>query len=539
MNQDVEFKLHATITKLTSQLKKKDSKIRLLKKENKIKDEKIIKLKKIISDMTKNNSDVDKTRLLETTKTVQDLSKKNQKQDMIIAEQNKRLDIHENAHVPPSKQGPLHDSGSGTADGSKRKGKGCGAKKTLQGKNKGKNKRGGVLNHKGGTRVHKPTSVKKHTAEECPKGHADIVEVGEPKKRTIVSIPDPVPCIVTRHLTQEYFCSTCKAHFKAEDELPETGQYDYSVLRLIAQCFKNRMTNEIISEDLWSRHRIDISPQAVSDLSERASDMLAPERDRIKRKVMNSPEVLMDETDYEGEPLRYILVARTKKDAVVYMHATNRSGKDLISQMSGFKGKITRDGYTAYDSEFPDNIKQRCTQHLERDAKNVAKRVGTQAAKALYSEISKLFKTLRKWTRGKHSRKVRENRVKKSEAQMRRIISRYRKSNNRQMRKVGTTLENALPETFTFVLYPQVESTTNLAEQSVRKVISHRNSRIQLKSDRGAETLCTILTCVESWKLQKLNVWEQLCKHISHKGQMRARSEASALNNAPRHYSAK
>ncbi len=82
------------------------------------------------------------------------------------------------------------------------------------------------------------------------------------------------------------------------------------------------------------------------------------------------------------------------------------------------------------------------------------------------------------------------------------IISRYKKSRYEIMKEFGATLENAAPELFTFVLYPFVYSTTNLGEQSMKPVTSQRNSRLQLKSDKGAENLCVIFSCVETWNLR-------------------------------------
>ena len=41
-----------------------------------------------------------------------------------------------------------------------------------------------------------------------------------------------------------------------------------------------------------------------------------------------------------------------------------------------------------------------------------------------------------------------------------------------------------------------------------------RNSRIQLKSDGGAESLCVMPGCIETWKLRKLNVWEELRRAV-------------------------
>ncbi len=51
-----------------------------------------------------------------------------------------------------------------------------------------------------------------------------------------------------------------------------------------------------------------------------------------------------------------------------------------------------------------------------------------------------------------------------------------RQSRYEIMKKFGTTLENAAPELFTFILYPFVYSTTNLGEQSMKPIRSEEQS---------------------------------------------------------------
>ena len=44
--------------------------------------------------------------------------------------------------------------------------------------------------------------------------------------------------------------------------------------------------------------------------------------------------------------------------------------------------------------------------------------------------------------------------------------------------------------------------------------MGQRNSRIQLRSDGGAEGPCVMPGCIETWKLRKLNVWEELRRAV-------------------------
>lgn len=472
-------KKDATITRLKTKLSKMGEKVKAHNERIIDQNEKLRKKDKEIQAMTRK---------------IKKLTKQN-------AEQDRRLDVHENAHVPSSKAGPLNGEKKNGGN-TKSAGKKC--------------KRGGVRRHVGGTRILIPNRTVKHKSDRCINcDGTNIKTKGRPKRRTIVTIPEPIPCDIALHFIHKYLCGDCGAEFETETNLPKEGKYDYPVLCLIVYLYHHRMTDKAISEVLHDMYRIELTPQAVSNLLRRGTHHLEKERDRNIKIVENSPVIIPDETIYPGEPGKYWpLICRTI-NTVVFFNATSRSAKKLISQLKGCKGIVVRDGYKGYDTVFPNHTKQRCTVHLEREAKNTAERTESPAAAVLYGEIAGKYKKLRVWTLGNHSWKSRIRRVDKEQAWLRQIISRYRKSSNKKLKKFATKLENAADQMLTFVLYPEAPSNTNLAEQSVRKVIGHRNNRIQIKSQSGADTLCTILTCTETWKLRKQNVWEQLLKHIA------------------------
>ncbi|MDE0525672.1 MAG: transposase, partial [Thaumarchaeota archaeon] len=374
--------------------------------------------------------------------------------------------------------------------------------------------RGGVRGHKGGTRIFRPTRTVRHTAERCPNcREANIRDRKKDGKRRIVSIPEFVPHTVTLHRTVGYDCPDCGERFRADDGLPPDGQFDWSVIRYVTYQYGHRKTARMIAEDLENLYGLKVSAETVMEISRRGTRALKPVRDGYMGELEKSPAVIIDETDYEGEPKRWIMAVRDD-DTVAYMHAQSRSAEALISQAAACAGIIIRDGYRGYDTVFPDREKQRCTQHVGSEGRNIAERTELDTAARLYDELSKKFSMLRKWTRGRHSAKSRLAYVTKLQKWLRGIISRYRKSRHEKLKKFGTTLENAAPRLFTFVIYPFVHSTTNLGEQSIKQVIGQRNSRLQLKSDRGAESLCIMLSCTETWKLRKLNVWEELRRAI-------------------------
>ena len=508
------------IENLERKLNKKESRIKTLEGEVGKKDRTIRRLSGKVSLLSSDNTALRKA-LKDSKKITDGLERSNKKMEVTIAEQNRRLDWYENAHVPSSKQGPFSGNGTGGGrSGSKSSSKKKGGGKNGTGKPR-KTKRGGVRGHKGGTHIFNPTQTQRHTADACPHcdeccrcDGKDIRDLGRDEKRRMVSIPEFIPHTVTQHLTARYACRCCKKEFEADNGLPANGQFDWPVIRYVTYQYDHRKTAEMISQDMSNFYRLDISSETVRGICANGGRYLRPLRDRFIEELKKSPATLMDETDYKGEPRRWIVGIRDA-DTVAYFQAPNRTARDLISQAKGCIGAITRDGYRGYDTVFPDNIKQRCTQHISREGKNISRRTDLRTAKKLYHELSEKFAGLRKWTRGRHSKKARMEYVTKLQEWLHGIIARYRRCHHRLLKKFGTTLENAGPEMFTFVIHPYIHSTTNLIEQSIQKVIGQRKSRRQLKSDAGAETLCILLSCFETWKLRKLNVWDELRKVLS------------------------
>ena len=518
MNNTLELKMKKEYENV---LRKKDLEILRLKKENAKKDDQVKKINSTIKDLKSNLSDKIK-RIQELRKEMQDMVKllkdafkKNKRLQWIVDNQDRRLDIHENTHVLSSKQGPLNENDTGRSkQSSAAKGKKKAKKDGDSKKDKPKTKRGGVKGHKGKTQIFKPTKKQRHTAEKCPNCNKEQIQyLGKDEKRTIVSIPEFVPHTVTKHLTAQYKCLCCGDKFMADNGLPGRGQFDYSVIRYVTYQYNHRKTAQMIADDLKNFYGLEITDETVSDIFGRGTEILKPIRDKFMAELEKSPAVLMDETCIEGEPKRWVMTVRNDNTAA-YVNAQNRSARDLISQAKNCIGIISRDGYPGYDATFPNNEMQRCSQHSERDCKNTAKRTDLATAKKLYGEFSETFAMLRKWTRGRHSKKVRIEYVDKYQEWLYDLASRYKRCHHKQMKKIATMLENAAPQLFTFLIYPFVHSTTNLAEQSIKPVIAQRRSRLQLKSDKGADRLCIMLTCFETWKLRKFNVWEELRKVI-------------------------
>ena len=62
-----------------------------------------------------------------------------------------------------------------------------------------------------------------------------------------------------------------------------------------------------------------------------------------------------------------------------------------------------------------------------------------------------------------------------------------------------------LPELFTFVGDPAVDSTNNAAERSVRPVVIQRTISGGTRSPAGTQTFCTLATLFGTWRARNLD----------------------------------
>jgi len=78
------------------------------------------------------------------------------------------------------------------------------------------------------------------------------------------------------------------------------------------------------------------------------------------------------------------------------------------------------------------------------------------------------------------------------------------------LKKPLTYLENGQSKWFTCLLYPGMEPTNNLAEQTLRESVIYRKIIGSFRSEEGSQNYQYISSLLSSWILQEKNIWEEL-----------------------------
>jgi len=412
-----------------------------------------------------------------------------------------KLTYYENPHSPPS---------SNSLEWKKQK---RDAKKKRN-TNPNKSRRGGILGHKGATQKFISTNTKHYKSSNCPKcGNANISQ-SKTSKRIMVGIPEPVPYTVTKHVVYQYDCNKCYNHFQADDKLPPHGCFDGSAIREVVGMFSKRMPYDTIRITLEERYGLSVSCTTIQAILYTGSTLLEPFYENIHNKIVTSDIIGMDETPFpiDGK-MGWMWVARTKTEAH-YSLEYSRGSKIPKKHWKKFSGILVSDGYAPYRTLFFDNIRQRCTAHLQREAKHLAIRKSkSKLAITLYGKFSKMLHYARLYAAQKHSETQRIRHVNHLLKQVDDMISKYF-TGDAEIIRFAKKLKTARNSLFTFVIYPNVPSTNNDTENSIRKCIMQRNVRGQMKSNQGMRMLSVFLTCFETWRIRGLNMFSEMAKYI-------------------------
>ena len=84
-----------------------------------------------------------------------------------------------------------------------------------------------------------------------------------------------------------------------------------------------------------------------------------------------------------------------------------------------------------------------------------------------------------------------------------------------KLRKFANKIENGLAYWFTCVLYPEAEPTTNRAERALREIVVQRKITGTLRNERGTHRTEVLMTCLQTWELQRLNTFSMLRQCLS------------------------
>ena len=404
---------------------------------------------------------------------VRDLEALVAKQQEIIEELTRRLNSYENPHTPSSK---THKKNTKRDE----------SKPRFPGKPK--------CGNGGGIELPPPDKVEEHKLDACPDCDSKL-QMKSMRKHTTIDLPKK-PFVVTEHHIMRYHCSKCNKEIEAATLSDSIyGQRLQSMVIMLKNLTNSHEKIASLIRELGAPSFSAAQVQRIADLY---IEKLQPTRNTYLGMLRKADYVNADETGFRKDGKNGYVWGVFTKTIAIFSAQMSRGRSCIETLIPNYIGVIVSDGYVAYD-DF--KLRQRCWAHLLREANEYADNdeinVQYQRLKLLYEHLKKL-----------KAQPPDEKKIDAAKFQLNDVVTCL--NTITEGRKLATLIANGGDNWFTALYYTDVPLDNNHAERELRSVVLLRKTIGCYRNHKGKGWIDIVMSVIHTWKLQGLNVFQQL-----------------------------
>lgn len=351
-----------------------------------------------------------------------------------------------------------------------------------------------------------PTQTVDHVLAHCP-GCGTTLGGGSVKRTREVIELTPTPVQVIAHQFIERVCPLCRRRCTPSVDLGDrvVGRQRLGlglVSRIVTLREVGRLPVRTIQWYLQTFHDLHLSVGTITGLSQRVARTAEPAVVAIRDQIRASPAVYADETGWRTDGHNGSIWTFSTPQARLFLHG--RRTKDMVDTALGpdFDGVLLSDFYAAY-THYP-GLKQRCWAHLLREIHDLRQVFPDDASLETWAEaVHALFVEARDTVYPTpEQRALAAGRYRQRLLDLVRPVAADPEAPARQL---SARLERFIGDLFVFVTEPGVAPTNNLAERSLRPLVTRRKITGGSRSSAGTEATMALATLFGTWLLQDQN----------------------------------
>ena len=341
----------------------------------------------------------------------------------------------------------------------------------------------------------------------CPCCGGELSDVQEVRERIVEDLPPVPPPVVTKYLIERRYCAQCKKLVEADVPDALSGARIGLRVMLLIAFLKIRMAlpeNKIV-ELLQSAHGFRISPSEVVCALDQLRRAFGSHYAEIEKKIRDAPVKGCDETGWRLDGVSHWVWCMVNEEVAWYKVHRKRSYKVVKPLLQDQTGKIiVTDRLPTYNqlAEETGCAQQVCWAHILRDSKKLAKNY--EEATTVHRRLKSIF------------RKAKSLAPHGTQQDVERLLARIDSFGELHFEhKSIRTFRNSICKKhrnnlFQFVTNQAVPSTNNGTERAIRKAVIIRKISNGSRSEKGARILETLLSVIETLRLQGKSPLEEM-----------------------------
>jgi transposase len=362
-----------------------------------------------------------------------------------------------------------------------------------------------------------PTQTVDHALDRCPECGTTLGGGSVKRTREVIELA-PLPVQIIAHQFIERVCPLCRTRVTPSVDLGDqvVGQQRLGlglVSRIVTLREVGRLPVRTIQWYLRTFHDLHLSVGTITSLSQRVARAAEADIVAIRDQIRASPAVYADETGWRTDGHNGYIWTFSTPQARYFLHG--RRTKDMVDSALGpdFDGVLLSDFYAAY-THYP-GLKQRCWAHLVREIHDLRQVFPDDAALGTWAEaVHALFLEARD-TRypTPEQRALAAGRYRQRLLDLVRPVAADPEAPARQL---SARLERFIGDLFVFVTEPGVAPTNNLAERSLRPLVTRRKISGGSRSAAGTAATMVLASLFGTWQLQDENPYTACRALLSH-----------------------
>jgi len=317
--------------------------------------------------------------------------------------------------------------------------------------------------------------------------------------------------VITRAFVHShYWCTHCKKVVSGvgENEIPKApiGPVAKAVAGFLR--YQTKISYDDIQRILQNLFGLEITPGAIVGFDNKIYRKGLSLYEALKKMLPWTSSIYADETGWKRDGKPQWLWTFSNEQLIFFHIDPHRSG-DVVKEHLGsnYKGILSSDFFSAYNSSINAFAKQKCNAHLLRDVKKLEEKFSEE------TEVISFCHNLKKLIQGailllsQHDKLPPEN----WKSSKKDIFRRFKNLCKIPISHPETeTLRKRLlkhkDEILTFLKYPKVvEPTNNRAERSLRNLVIFRKIIFGNRSEQGTKNVSLISTIIRTAKLKGLD----------------------------------
>jgi len=352
----------------------------------------------------------------------------------------------------------------------------------------------------------------------CPDCHQPKQRIGEEVTEKLDYIPASIR--VQRIVRPKYACKHCENNVSIAELPPMVIDKGIPTEGLLAHVITSKYADHLPLkrlEGILKRHGVDITVSTMCDWVACCSDLLAPLRDRLREKILQSPKVHSDATvvpvkskkrkgsTYNGYLWAYI--DTTNDVYFVFTPSQSRDGPNAFFQ--GYSGYVQVDAHSSFEDLFRDGsgmTEVGCHSHARRKFDQAMDHDPVRSCQALliWKDLYRIEKQAKNAGLGPDALlQVRQEQAVPLLEQLHEYLTTWQPQAlpKSPIGKAVTYSVNQWAALNRYTQDPILSIDNNLAERTLRMLALGRKNWLFAGSERGAHRAAVIYSLVASCKL--------------------------------------